>query len=171
MEKNITRTYFHFISGIIQENSVEITTTIISVVSVICLVVVIGLFLSCLLRKKKRIDINVSRQHMEDESPYDEIEVHEIFEENPDLQVNSSSFDVINVQTISSMYSDSTDNRSAELSEDGSSSSDTSRHTTDPKDIYSESYQALVCSTSQQMQVSRSYESLERETRLEDSVN
>lgn len=108
---------------------------------------------------------------MEDESPYDEIEVHEMSEVNPDLQVNSSSSNVINIQTISSVYSESTDNRSAELSEDGSSSSDASRQTTDPKYIYSESYEALVCSTSQQMQVSRSYESLERETRLEDSVN
>lgn len=108
---------------------------------------------------------------MEDESPYEEIEVHDMDEVIPELRENASSSNVINIQVIGSIHSEISGNNSSELSEDGSSSSEASRHTTDPKDIYSDSYQALVGSTSQQMQLSRSYETLERETRLEDSVN
>ncbi|CAG2251400.1 unnamed protein product [Mytilus edulis] len=119
-----------------------------------------------------KIPLNVSAKYYRgqyycpmDESPYDEIEVYEMEEVSADMQ-NSSSSNVINIPVTDSTYSESSSTHSSESLAVVSSSSETGTHTTDPKDIYNGSYQKLVGNTSQQMQVSLSYESLERETRL-----
>lgn len=166
--KQLTKSYKHFlscISGGMKQNSVKVTTVLLMVVLTTCLALLIAMNLKCWKMKKRDIDLNVSRDYIEDESPYDEIEVYEMEEVSADMQSSSSS-NVINIPVTDSMYSESSSTHSSESLAVVSSSSETGTHTTDPKDIYNGSYQKLVGNTSQQMQVSLSYESLERETRL-----
>ncbi|CAC5410627.1 unnamed protein product [Mytilus coruscus] len=157
-----------FLGGM-KQNSVQVTTVLVSVVLTICLALLIAIILICWKMKKRGIDMNVSRDYIEDQSHYDEIEVHEMNDVSTDLRSSSSSI-VINIPVIGSTYSGSSSTHSSQSSEVVSSSSETGTHTTDPKDIYNGSYQALVGSTSQQIQVSQSFEGLERETILEHSV-